>query len=30
MLQRDGGYVELADVSDDSVAQVRLKGVCDG
>jgi Fe-S cluster biogenesis protein NfuA len=30
MLQQDGGDVELVDVSDDGVVQVRLKGACGG
>lgn len=30
MLQRDGGDVELVDVADDGVVQVRLKGACGG
>lgn len=29
-LQRDGGDVELVDVSDDGVVQVRLTGACNG
>jgi Fe-S cluster biogenesis protein NfuA len=30
MLQNDGGDVELVDVTDDGVVQVRLKGACGG
>jgi Fe-S cluster biogenesis protein NfuA len=30
MLQADGGDVQLVDVSDDGVVQVRLKGACSG
>lgn len=30
MLQRDGGDVELIDVNDSGVVQVRLKGACGG
>jgi Fe-S cluster biogenesis protein NfuA len=30
MLQHDGGDVELVDVTDDGVVQVRLKGACGG
>lgn len=30
MLQADGGDVELIDVSDDGVVQVRLQGACSG
>ena len=30
VLQRDGGDVELVDVTDDGVVQVRLKGACGG
>ncbi|MCJ8503080.1 NifU family protein [Desulfatitalea alkaliphila] len=30
MLQADGGNVELVDVSDDGVVQVRLQGACAG
>ena len=29
-LQRDGGDVELVDVSDDGIVQVRLTGACCG
>lgn len=29
-LQRDGGDVELVDVTDDGVVKVRLKGACGG
>ena len=29
-LQRDGGDVELVDVSDSGVVKVRLKGACSG
>jgi Fe-S cluster biogenesis protein NfuA len=29
-LQADGGDVELIDVSDDGVVQVKLKGACYG
>ncbi len=29
-LQRDGGDVELVDVTDDNVVQVRLQGACRG
>lgn len=29
-LQRDGGDVELVDVSDDGVVKVRLTGACGG
>ncbi len=29
-LQRDGGDVELVDVSEDGVVKVRLKGACGG
>lgn len=29
-LQRDGGDVELVDVSPDGVVKVRLKGACGG
>jgi Fe-S cluster biogenesis protein NfuA len=29
-LQRDGGDVELVDVSADGVVKVRLKGACGG
>lgn len=30
MLQADGGDVELIDVSEDGVVQVRLQGACSG
>jgi Fe-S cluster biogenesis protein NfuA len=30
MLQRDGGDVELVDVTDEGVVQVRLTGACKG
>lgn len=30
MLQADGGNVELVDVTDDGVVQVRLQGACAG
>ena len=29
-LQRDGGDVELVDVTDDGVVKVRLRGACSG
>ncbi|MBP7332442.1 MAG: Fe/S biogenesis protein NfuA [Firmicutes bacterium ADurb.Bin373] len=29
-LQRDGGDVELVDVSDSGLVKVRLKGACSG
>ncbi|MCB2187539.1 MAG: NifU family protein [Deltaproteobacteria bacterium] len=29
-LQRDGGDVELVDVTDDGVVKVKLKGACGG
>ena len=29
-LQRDGGDVELVDVSDDGIVTVRLQGACAG
>jgi len=29
-LQRDGGDVELVEVTDDDVVKVRLKGACGG
>ncbi len=29
-LQRDGGDIELIDVKDDGVVQVRLTGACGG
>ncbi len=30
MLQRDGGDIELVDVTDDGVVKVRLTGACKG
>lgn len=30
MLQADGGDVELVDVTEDGVVQVRLQGACQG
>jgi len=30
MLQRDGGDVELVEVTDDGVVKVKLKGACSG
>ena len=30
MLKADGGDVELIDVSEDGVVQVRLRGACSG
>ena len=30
ILQRDGGDIELVDVTDDKVVQVRLQGHCAG
>lgn len=30
MLQRDGGDVELVEVTDDGVVKVRLTGTCSG
>ncbi|MBM7855817.1 Fe-S cluster biogenesis protein NfuA [Desulfohalotomaculum tongense] len=29
-LQRDGGDVELVDITDDGVVKVKLKGTCHG
>jgi Fe-S cluster biogenesis protein NfuA len=29
-LQRDGGDIELVDVKEDGVVQVKLKGACGG
>jgi Fe-S cluster biogenesis protein NfuA len=29
-LQRDGGDIELVDVDEDGVVQVKLKGACGG
>lgn len=29
-LQRDGGDVELVEVTEDGIAKVRLKGACGG
>lgn len=29
-LQSDGGNIELIDITDDMIAQVRLLGNCDG
>lgn len=29
-LQRDGGDIELIDVTDDGVVKVRLRGACQG
>ncbi len=28
MLQRDGGDVELVEITDDGIVKVRLKGAC--
>lgn len=28
MLQRDGGDIELVEITDDGVVKVRLKGAC--
>lgn len=28
MLQRDGGDVELVDITDDGIVKVKLKGTC--
>jgi Fe-S cluster biogenesis protein NfuA len=30
MLQRDGGNVELIDVSEDGIVKVKLTGACSG
>ena len=30
ILQRDGGDIELVDITDDNVVQVRLQGHCAG
>ncbi|MBF0118694.1 MAG: NifU family protein [Desulfobacterales bacterium] len=30
MLQRDGGDVELVDVTEDGIVKVKLKGACIG
>ena len=30
VLQRDGGDIELVDITDDNVVQVRLQGHCAG
>jgi len=30
MLQRDGGDVELVEITDDGIAKVRLQGACQG
>ena len=30
MLQRDGGDVELAEITDDGIVKVRLQGACQG
>ena len=30
LLQRDGGDIELVDVTDDGVVKVRLRGACQG
>jgi Fe-S cluster biogenesis protein NfuA len=30
LLQRDGGDIELVDVNEDGVVQVRLTGACGG
>ncbi|MBN1781848.1 NifU family protein [bacterium] len=30
MLQRDGGDVELVDVTEDGIVKVRLQGACAG
>jgi Fe-S cluster biogenesis protein NfuA len=29
-LQRDGGDVELVEITDDGIVKVRLKGACGG
>jgi Fe-S cluster biogenesis protein NfuA len=30
MLQRDGGDVELVEITEDGIAKVRLQGACQG
>lgn len=30
MLQRDGGDVELVEITEDGVVKVRLQGACSG
>jgi Fe-S cluster biogenesis protein NfuA len=30
MLQRDGGDVELVEITDDGIVRVRLQGACQG
>ncbi|HHO75664.1 MAG TPA: NifU family protein [Deltaproteobacteria bacterium] len=30
MLQRDGGDVELVDITEDGIVKIRLKGACNG